>query len=87
MLYSRTMLCSCGSECSKGNGNLVDVLPCGCRDFEKESVQARRQSGPALEMVRVADSTVEAAEQQVQAAREVAANAEEQLKAANNALT
>jgi hypothetical protein len=37
-------------------------------------------------MVRVADATVEAAEQQVQAAREVAANADEQLKAATSAL-
>ncbi len=56
------------------------------RDFERESAQARRQSAPALDMVRVADATAEAAEQQLQAAREVAANADEQLKAASSAL-
>ena len=37
-------------------------------------------------MVRVADATAEAAEQQLQAAREVAASADEQLKAASSAL-
>ncbi len=56
------------------------------RDFERESAQARRQSAPALDMVRVADATAEAAEQQLQAAREVAASADEQLKAASSAL-
>lgn len=58
----------------------------GVRDFEKESLQARRQSAPALEMVRVAEATAEAAEQQVSAAREVAASANQQLSAATNAL-
>lgn len=67
--------------------NMVELSNCdACRDFERESAQAKRGSAPALERVRSAEATAEAAEQQVQAALQVSATSQQQLREAQQAL-